>query len=394
MVKVFQITLSAAGVDFCSLCLAKRTARKKIFTSCTQTSAINLNTFKGSYILPYSRPFKVIIVGFDGVLGSVLAGALDLFSFTGVSWQRFLDERVEPRFNVQIASLGGADIRCSNRLIMQAHCDIGEVTECDLLLIPTIGDSIDKVLSQNSELIPHLQRLANTKADIASNCSGAFFLAKAGLLDGKVATTHWGYASKFKADFPLVDLQENQFVTQSKNQSKSQSESQLGNIFCAAGGSAFYDLGLLLIERYCGREISTQVAKTQIIDSKRGNQNSYTNVTLHKPHSDQLVKQVQEFIEENFRKSIQVSALAAMFNITPRTLNRRFQSCVAMRPIEYIQAVRIEQAKRLLESGDVTIKSLAEQVGYEDISSFTRLFKRATELTPKEYQDKFSRLAI
>ena len=336
--------------------------------------------------MPYFKPFKVIIVGFDGVLGSVLAGALDLFSFTGVSWQRFLDEAVEPRFDVQIASLGGADIRCSNRLIMRAHCDIQEVTECDLLLIPTIGDSIDKVLSQNSALISHLQRLANTKADIASNCSGAFFLAKAGLLDGKVATTHWGYASKFKTDFPLVDLQENQFVTQSKNQS--------GNIFCAAGGSAFYDLGLLLIERYCGREISTQVAKTQIIDSKRGNQNSYTNVTLHKPHSDQLVKQVQEFIEENFKQSIQVSGLAAMVNITPRTLNRRFQSCVAMRPIEYIQAVRIEQAKRLLESGDVTIKSLAEQVGYDDISSFTRLFKRATELTPKEYQDKFSRLAI
>ena len=344
--------------------------------------------------MPYFKPFKVIIVGFDGVLGSALTGALDLFSFTGVSWQRFLNEEVEPRFNVQIASLGGVDIRCSNRLIMQAHSDIQEVTECDLLLIPTIGDSIDKVLSQNSELIPHLQRLANTKADIASNCSGAFFLAKAGLLDGKVATTHWGYASKFKADFPLVDLQENQFVTHSKSQPKSDSAHQTGNIFCAAGGSAFYDLGLLLIERYCGREISTQVAKTQIIDSKRGNQNSYTNVTLHKPHADQLVKQVQEFIEENFRQAMQVSNLAAMVNITPRTLNRRFQSCVAMRPIEYIQAVRIEQAKRLLELGDVTIKSLAEQVGYDDISSFTRLFKRATELTPKEYQDKFSRLAI
>ncbi|HBD02995.1 MAG TPA: AraC family transcriptional regulator, partial [Psychrobacter sp.] len=95
-------------------------------------------------------------------------------------------------------------------------------------------------------------------------------------LDHKVATTHWGYANKFKADFPLVDLQENQFVTHASD--------ELGSIFCAAGGSAFYDLGLLLIERYCGREISTQMAKTQIIDSKRGNQNSYTNVTLHKSH--------------------------------------------------------------------------------------------------------------
>ena len=328
------------------------------------------------------KPLEVIILGFDGVLSSVLTGALDLFSFTGVSWQRFSDLEVQPKFKVQIASVGGVDIKCSNRLILQAHCDINDIQECDLLLIPTIGDSIDKVLKRNSDLIPHLIRLADTNADIASNCSGAFFLAEAGLLDNKIATTHWGYANKFKADYPLVDLQENQFVTQS------------GNIFCAAGGSAFYDLALLLIERYCGREMSTQVAKTQIIDSKRGSQNSYTNVTLHKPHSDVLVKQVQEFIENNFEQSIQVSDLATMVNVTSRTLNRRFQSCVAMRPIEYIQAVRIEQAKRLLESGKVSIKSLAYQVGYNDISSFTRLFKRATELTPKEYQDKFSRVAI
>lgn len=328
------------------------------------------------------KPLEVIILGFDGVLSSVLTGALDLFSFTGVSWQRFSDLEVQPKFKVQIASVGGVDIKCSNRLILQAHCDINDIQECDLLLIPTIGDSINKVLKRNSELLPHLIRLADTNADIASNCSGAFFLAEAGLLDNKIATTHWGYANKFKADYPLVDLQENQFVTQS------------GNIFCAAGGSAFYDLALLLIERYCGREMSTQVAKTQIIDSKRGSQNSYTNVTLHKPHSDVLVKQVQEFIENNFEQSIQVSDLATMVNVTSRTLNRRFQSCVAMRPIEYIQAVRIEQAKRLLESGKVSIKSLAYQVGYNDISSFTRLFKRATELTPKEYQDKFSRVAI
>lgn len=332
--------------------------------------------------MPQMKPLEVVILGFDGALSSVLTGALDLFSFTGVSWQRFSDLEVQPKFKVKIASVGGVDIKCSNRLILQAHCDINDIQECDLLLIPTIGDSIDKVLKRNSDLIPHLIRLADTNADIASNCSGAFFLAEAGLLDNKIATTHWGYANKFKTDYPLVELQENQFVTQS------------GNIFCAAGGSAFYDLALLLIERYCGREMSTQVAKTQIIDSKRGSQNSYTNVTLHKPHSDVLVKQVQEFIENNFEQPIQVSDLATMVNVTSRTLNRRFQSCIAMRPIEYIQAVRIEQAKRLLESGKVSIKSLAYQVGYNDISSFTRLFKRATELTPKQYQDKFSRVAI
>lgn len=327
--------------------------------------------------MPLYRRLKVIIVGFDGVLGSALTGALDIFSFTGVSWQRFLGKSVEPRFDVQIASINGASIRCSNRLMLQPHCDIASIESCDLLLIPTIGDSVDKVLANNKALVPHLQRLAQTNADIASNCSGAFFLAKAGVLDGRVATTHWGYANKFKQDYPKVNLQENQFVTQADN------------IFCAAGGSAFYDLSLLLIERYCGREISTQVAKTQVIDGRRGNQNSYNNIKLYKPHSDSLVKTVQNYIEDNFTQPLSVAELADMVNITTRTLNRRFQACVDMRPIEYIQAIRIEHAKRLLESGEITIKSLAHQVGYDDLSSFSRLFKRATELTPKEYQKKF-----
>ena len=332
--------------------------------------------------MTHTEPFNVIIVGFDGVLGSALTGALDLFSFTGVSWQRFLDQDIEPRFKVQIASLNGDPIRCSNRLIMQPHCDIADVTQCDLLLIPTIGDSIEKVLSSNRELITHLQRLAQTQTDIASNCSGAFLLAEAGLLKGKTATTHWGYASKLRQDYPDVDLQAKQFVTQSDN------------IFCAAGGSAFYDLALLLIERYCGRELSAQVAKTQVIDKKIGDQSSYTNVTLHSPHSDPLVMRIQQFIEQNYAQPLQVSELADRANVTPRTLNRRFQACLSMRPIEYIQAVRIEQAKRLLESGDVSIKTLAYQVGYHDLSSFSRLFKRATNLTPKAYQQKFSRSLI
>ena len=329
--------------------------------------------------MPYFKPFKVVVLGFDGVLGSALTGAIDLFSFTGVSWQRFLTQAVEPRFKVQLASMHGQDIRASNRLTIRAHCDIQDVDDCDLLLIPTIGDSIDKVLAQNLALLPHIKRLAKTKADIASNCSGAFFLAKAGLLNGHKATTHWGYAAKLKHDYPLVDLQDNQFVTQS------------GNIFCAAGGSAFYDLGLLLIERYCGREIANQVAKTQIIDSKRGKQSSYTNIKLYKAHQDKLVQAAQEFIEDNYQYPLYVNKIADTMNVTTRTLNRRFQACIAMRPIEYIQAIRIEHAKRLLENSEVNIKSLAINVGYEDTSSFTRLFKRATELSPKEYQNKFLR---
>jgi transcriptional regulator GlxA family with amidase domain len=326
--------------------------------------------------VPYFKPLNVVIVGFDGVLGSALTGALDLFSFTGVSWQRFVNEPVEPRFNVQIATLYKQNVTCSNRLVISPHCDLSEISSCDLLLIPTIGDSIDKVLANTQALLPHIVRLAKKGVDIASNCSGAFLIANAGLLTNKEATTHWGYADKFKRAFPEVKLVESKLVTQD------------GNIFCAAGGSAFHDLCLLLIERYCGRDIAVQVAKTQVIDSRKRNQSLYANVNLYKSHQDALIRQVQDYIEDNYASNISVASLCHHFNLIPRTLNRRFQSNIGMRPLAYIQATRIEQAKRLLEQGEINLKSLATSVGYDDNSSFTRLFKRMTSFTPKEYKDK------
>lgn len=326
--------------------------------------------------MPYFKPLKVVIVGFDGVLGSALTGALDLFSFTGVSWQRFVNAPIEPRFDVQIATLYKQDVWCSNRLKIAAHCDLSQINHCDLLLIPTIGDSIDKVLNNTKALLPHIIRIAKQGVDVASNCSGAFLIANSGLLDHKEATTHWGYANKFKSAYPLVKLNESKLVTQDEN------------IFCAAGGSAFYDLGLLLIERYCGREIAMQVAKTQVIDASRRKQSLYANVNLYKAHHDALVREVQDYIEDNFATNMNVASLGRHFNLVPRTLNRRFQASVGMRPVEYIQAIRVEQAKRLLEVGEVNIKSLASTVGYEDSSSFARLFKRITSFTPKQYQTK------
>lgn len=323
--------------------------------------------------MTYFKPFNIVIVGFDGVLSSALTGALDMFSFAGISWQRFMKQELSPRFSVKIASMHCKSFTCSNRLLMHPHSDLKAIEDCDLLLIPTIGDALEKVLLNTQNLIPHIRRLHKLGADLASNCSGAFLLAQAGLLDEQNATTHWGYVDKFRKDYPKVKLLEEQLIVQNDK------------IFCAAGGSAFYDLCLLLIERYCGRDIASQVAKTQVLSARRQSQNMYTHVKLHKTHQDHLVKQIQDYIEENFNTALSVQLLADKFNLVPRTLNRRFQNSVNMRPISYIQTVRVEQAKKLLENGEVHIKSLANAVGYEDISSFNRLFKKLTNLTPKEY---------
>nr|WP_136252333.1 helix-turn-helix domain-containing protein [Ningiella ruwaisensis] len=329
--------------------------------------------------MPYFKPYIVTIVGFNGALASAITGALDIFSFAGVSWQRLNQQRVQQRFKVQIASMHGLPFECTNKLTLQAHCDIASLNETDILLIPTVGASIEKVLNENEQLCTHLKRLANYDCDVASNCSGAFLLAKAGLLENKTATTHWGYETQLREMFPKVKLAIDKLVTQDER------------IYCAGGGLAFHHLCLMLIERYCGRDIANQVAKAHVIDTHRHNQSAYTNLRPLKQHNQAHIIKVQEYIEDNFAKRLTINDLAALANITPRTLNRHFQKYVNMRPIEYIQSVRVEQAKRLLESGFTNTQSIASEIGYEDITSFAKLFKNLTGLTPSQYRAKFHR---
>lgn len=329
--------------------------------------------------MPYFKPYHVTIVGFDGALASAITGALDMFSFAGVSWQRFNDLAPQQRFIVSIATLNQRPVECINRLRLNAHQAIEDIEQTDILLIPTIGGSINKVLAQNQALLPQLVRISQSGCDVASNCSGAFLLAKAGLLDGLTATTHWGYATLFTKMFPKVNLAINQMITQSER------------VYCAGGGVAFHDLCLLLIERYCGRDIANQVAKAHVIDVHRSNQSGFTNMRLLKQHQQAHIIKVQEFVEDHYQRGLTVSELAKLISVTTRTLNRQFQQWVHMRPIEYIQTVRVEQAKRMLESGYKHIQTLALEVGYEDAASFAKLFKKTTGLTPAQYKSKFYR---
>jgi transcriptional regulator GlxA family with amidase domain len=329
--------------------------------------------------MPYYKQYKVAIVGFDGALASAITGALDMFSFAGVSWQRFNQQPPSQRFAVSIVSLQQRSFECTNRLVLNANEAIEDLEQTDLLLIPTIGGSVEKTLEDNLALLPHLVRLSQKGCDIASNCSGAFLLASAGLLDNHIATTHWGYAKLFAKMFPNVDLRINQLITQSDK------------VYCAGGGMAFHNLCLMLIERYCGRETANQVAKAHVIDVHRNHQSDYTNLRLLKQHQQPQIIKVQEYIEDHFSDALNVTELAKLVNVTTRTLNRQFQQWVDMKPIEYIQSVRVEQAKRLLENRQITIQQLANQVGYEDTASFAKLFKKHAGLTPAQYRIKFHR---
>jgi transcriptional regulator GlxA family with amidase domain len=323
--------------------------------------------------------FKVTILGFDQAYASAITGALDLFALAGVTWQRMQGQQPSPFFEVQIASIKKRPVRCINQLVINSHIAIEDVSKTDLLLIPTIGGELSQVIKNNQGLLPHIQHHYANQSDIASNCSGAFLLAEAGILDGKEATTHWGYADLFKTRYPKVNLRAEKMITSDQN------------VYCAGGGMAWFDLALLLIERYCGHDVATTTAKAHVIDISRGDQVAYASIRAKKYHQDPDILSIQEWLEANFHLSIAVSDLPNLVNLTPRTFNRRFSKATEQNPLEYLQALRIEAAKKRLETTHDSIERIVNQVGYDDLSSFTRLFKKHTGLSPSQYAKKFKR---
>ncbi len=323
--------------------------------------------------------YTVTVLGFDQAYASAITGAVDLFALAGVTWQRMQGETPIPEFKVQLASIKKRPIHCINHLKLNSQVAIEDVEQTDLLLIPTIGGDIDTVLQANRPLLYFIKQHFDAGADIASNCSGAFLLAESGILNGKQATTHWGYADKFKQHYPLVQLQPEKLIT------------QCGSIYCAGGGMAWFDLALLLIERYCGHDVATNTAKAHVLDISRGTQSAYSQIRSKKYHQDQEILAIQDWLEANFQSRINLQNLADEFNLSSRTFIRRFKRATGQNPLSYLQSIRLESAKKALETESISLEKLINQVGYDDLSSFTRLFKSRTGLSPSQYRKKFKR---
>jgi len=322
---------------------------------------------------------NIVVAGYDKALASAITGVTDLFGLAGVTWN--LIEGTEPKraFSVRIASKDGQPINCINGLQLGAHLSFDDIDQADAIIIPTIGGPIDEVLNDTPELQALLKRANEQGWTIAGNCTGNFLLAEAGILNDKTATTHWGFKEQFQQRYPQIELKADQLITRSDN------------IYCAGGGLAWFDLGLHIIERQIGFEAALQTAKAFVIDYRRDTQLSYSLMRLAKPHKDDLVREAQAWLEHHYAEQFTVEDLAERFSISKRTLIRRFNAALEMPPNTYVQSLRIEAAQKLLEETERTVDVVMNDVGYEDASSFRRLFRKKTGLTPTEYRRRFAR---
>lgn len=338
---------------------------------------------------------NIYVLGFNQALASAITGVVDLFALAGVTWNRIQHQETEIAFKVQLASQQKREIECINNLQLSAHCSFDDISalidnrknkgdssnnsESNVLIVPTIGGPIQEALENNDELIALLKQAHQAGWTIAGNCTGNFLLAEAGILNGRSATTHWGFEEQFRNRFPLVLMHADQLITRDEN------------IFCSGGGIAWFDLGLHIIERCVDFETAIQTAKAFVIDYRRDSQISYSLMRIAKPHQDNMIHNIQSLIEQDCSSPLRLEKLSQQFNVSQRTLIRRFNNALGIPPNTYLQLVRIEHARKMLEESDYHIETIMNKVGYEDASSFRRLFKKKTGVTPTEYRHRFSR---
>ena len=328
----------------------------------------------------------VSVIGFDGALASAITGVIDLFRLAGVTWARINDTPPEQQFTTQLLTEGGRPCRCINGITLMADGDWRDIptgnSQADLVIVPTIGAPIAQVLEANPGMIDWLggfQEAPTGRVRLASNCTGAFLLAEAGLLDGRQATTHWGFSNQFRKRFPGVDLQPEKLITVD------------GHIACAGGGMAWWDLGVYLVERYAGAKVARELAKAFVIDAGRTSQAPYGALQARRYHSDAAILKLQDWLDVNYTRPVTLQALAAFADLTERSLIRRFKAATGDTPTSYLQILRIEAARQHLENSRVAVEEVTRLVGYEDVSSFSRLFRKHTGLAPGIYRARFGR---
>ncbi len=320
---------------------------------------------------------KVTLLGLHNTMATTLFGPMDIFNQAGRLWQRLDNQPRSPYFEVVIASADGQPIRCANNVLVQPHCSIQTIQRTDLLVIAS-ATYIDEILDKNPELVPWIRRQYDQGAHVASICTGVFLLAETGLLDGKSATLHWGFAQMFSHRYPQVQLQSDKMILDQ------------GRLYCSAGTNAGLDLSLYLVEKFCGRKAALESAKTMVLDLGRKSQMPYSRLLISTGHGDSTIIKAQKWLKQHLTEPIDYDRLAIKYGMSRRSIERRFKRATGVTPLGYVQQLRVEKAKHLLEEGGQTFSEITYDVGYEDISFFRKIFIRLTGLRPKEYQQRFS----
>ena len=288
---------------------------------------------------------------------------------------------LEPLFKIQLVGLSNTIPQRNGLYTIQPDVLITDVEKTDIIIIPAMHGDLPQAMQANAAFIPWIVEQYNKGAEVASFCIAAFLLAATGLLNGRKCATHWIAANDFRKMFPDVELVDDRIMTEEDG------------LYSSGGAYSFLNLLAYLIEKHAGREIAVRIAKTFMIDIDRESQSPFIIFNGQKGHEDESIKKAQEYIERNYQDKITVDQLAGMLALGRRNLERRFKKATANTVVEYIQRVKIEAAKKQLESGRKNVNEVMYDTGYSDEKAFRTVFRKITGLSPLAYKNKYHKEA-
>ncbi|MCP3941744.1 MAG: helix-turn-helix domain-containing protein [Desulfobacteraceae bacterium] len=320
---------------------------------------------------------KFTFLAEEDCLSSGISGIIDALSIANILWQ-FHGKQDKPLFSTEIVTLEGKPVKANGGMTLNPDRAMENVEDSDVIIIPAFFKPFDTGGIRMDAICCWLQQHHLKGTRLAAMCTGSFLLARAGLLDGKVATTNWQFAGYFKKIYPEVDLRIDRIYTEDSG------------IYCTGAATAFMDLCLHFVEKFGSVNLARRCAKSLLVDHERQDQTPYIVHDFWKKHSDSQVLLSQEMMEEKYADKLSMDEIARQMGISPRHFKRRFKKATGENPLSYLQLVRIENAKRELETTTRTINEITWASGYEDINSFRKLFKKHTGVSPREYRKRFS----
>jgi transcriptional regulator GlxA family with amidase domain len=327
-------------------------------------------------------PLETAIVAVPETAGSALYGMVDVLSVTGNVWQTLTrNDPMPPPFRVRVVSVGGERFRCGNGIPVEPSAAVGETDRADIVILPELWLGPDEHLSgRYPSLIQWIRTRYEAGACVYSACSGALMLAETGLLNGCDATSHWGYQDLFRRQYPQVRFRPEPNLCFAD---------AAGRIVTAGGSTSWHDLALHIISRHVSPGEAMRIAKVYLLKWHAEGQLPYEPLVRQQAHADSVVHGCEKWLREHFRESGVAARVAGHAQIPERTLKRRFKQATGLTLIDYVQNLRIEEAKHLLETSDQAVDEICFAVGYEDPSFFRRLFRGRTGVAPAQYRRVF-----
>ncbi len=316
-----------------------------------------------------------VLYGLYDVLLS--AGAVYTDMVTGSPGDELLD--------VRIVSADGKPFHCIGNIPVEPHMAISQIKEAEAVVVCDMYTSIyDVPKGRYPREVAWLKRMHEEGALLTSVCSGSLLLADSGLLNGHQATAHWAYRDMFQRNFPKIVFRKEAMLCLT---------AEADRIVTAGGVSAWHDLAIYLIARYCGYRNAIETAKVFLISGHSEGQSPYSVMTRPMDSSDGPIADCQIWIADHYATSNPVEKMTERSGLNARTFSRRFRAVTGFTPIEYVQALRVEEAKQMLETDQLSNDDVGAAIGYDDPASFRRVFKRGTGLSPAAYRKKFQRIS-